>query len=309
MERPACDLCGANATETLYAGADWKQPVPDRIALVRCRRCGLMYLDPRPGSGEIAAYYPPDYEPFRPAIEDERSGLMRWMRRRKLIQRRMLIERYSGRKTGRVLDVGCATGLFLHEMELGGWQTAGVELAASATEYARVRFGLDVFQGQLDQAPFSPASFDVVTFWDVLEHTFSPSAELTRAARLLRPGGLIAINIPNWHSLDRRLFGAHWIGLDPPRHLYVFTRATLAALLDKAGLQVLDWLCFVPSYFSFAISLERQLRATSPRFAQWARPALNLPGARLVFEPWFAAANWLKRGGVIAVFARKGERA
>jgi len=277
METPHCDLCAADDAEVIYRSVDWQRHAPDGIALVRCRRCCLMYLNPRPSPDEIGAYYLPDYGPFRPAVEDERFGPMRWIRRHKLIRRRKLVERFSGRKSGRILDVGCATGLFLHEMALAGWQVAGVEPTASAADYARTRLGLDVFEGVLEQAPFPPRSFDAVTFWDVLEHTFSPAATLERAADLLRPAGLVTINIPNWHSLDRRLFGAHWIGLDPPRHLYVFTRATLTALLQKSGFRVLDWICFMPSYYSFIISLDRRLSATSPR---WARRAPPPPSAR-----------------------------
>ena len=305
MQTNRCDLCKADDAETLYTGDAWRQPVPDGLKLVRCRRCGLMYLNPRPAPDEIAAYYPTDYAPFRPAIEEERLGLMRWMRRRKLIQRRKLVERYSGRTSGRILDVGCATGLFLHEMATAGWQATGVELAAHAAEYASTRFGLNVFQGMLGQAPFEGETFDVVTFWDVLEHTFSPSQELAHAARLLAPRGLIAINVPNWDSIDRRLFGPHWIGFDPPRHLYVFNRETLTALLQKSGLRPLAWVCFMPTYFAFIASMDRWLIARAPHYAGLARRLLNLPGARLPFEPAFALFNRLKRSGVIAVFATK----
>jgi len=305
METTRCDLCSADDTEIMFAGDAWRQPVPEGLALVRCRRCGLMYLCPRPDPGEIALYYPTDYAPFRPAIEEERLGLMRWMRRRKLIQRRKMVERYSERTSGRILDVGCATGLFLHEMATAGWQTAGVELAAPAAEYASTRFGLNVFRGMLGQGPFEAETFDVVTFWDVLEHTFSPSQDLAHAARLLAPGGLIAINVPNWDSIDRRLFGPHWIGFDPPRHLYVFSRETLTTLLQESGLHPLAWACFMPSYFAFIASLDRWLTADAPHYAGPARRLLNLPGARLPLEPGFALFNRLKRGGTIAVFATK----
>lgn len=264
-----------------------------------------MYLSPRPGPAEIGLYYPPDYGNFRPAIEDERFSLMRWMRRRKLALRRKLVERYSGCAAGRLLDVGCATGLFLHEMAQAGWQVAGVEPADEAAAYARRRFGLDVLTGRLEDAPFVSCSFDVITYWDVLEHTFSPTAELAQAARLLKPGGLLAVNIPNWESPDRRLFGAHWIGLDPPRHLYVFTRRTLTALLARAGFDPVAWVCFMPSYFPFVLSLERRLLARAPAAARGLMRVLNFPGVRLLFEPWFSLANRLQRGGVIAVFARK----
>ena len=77
-------------------------------------------------------------------------------------------------------------------------------------------------------------------YWNILRH---PSAELTAAATLLRPGGLVAINVPNWNSLDRRLFGAGWVGFDPPRHLYVLDQRSLTRLLQQAGFEILDWGC------------------------------------------------------------------
>ena len=110
--------------------------------------------------------------------------------------------------------------------------------------------------------------------------------------------------MPNWHSIDRLLFGPHWIGFDPPRHLYVFTKSTLTALLEKAGLHPLAWISFMPSYFAFAVSLERWLTATVPWWAGPVRRLLNVPGARLPFEPLFTALNWLRLSGVISIFAR-----
>ncbi len=305
LESPPCDLCGARDAEALFTGADWPAEVPDAVAMVRCRRCGLIYLCPRPVPAAIGRFYPPDYAPFRTAVEDERRALMRWMRRRKLATRRALVERFSGRTMGRVLDVGCSTGLFLHEMALGGWRAEGVELTPSAVRYARERFGLAVFEGMLEDAPLVPGSFDAVTYWDVLEHVYSPAATLARTAALLAPGGIVAINVPNWDSADRRLFGRHWQGYDPPRHLYVFTRRTLGALLDRAGFDVLGWVCFMPSYFTFILSLERWLEAEHPSWAGRVMRVLNFPGVRLLAEPPFWLANRLGRGSVIAVFARK----
>jgi SAM-dependent methyltransferase len=305
METVACDLCGANDTTALYAWDDWGEPRLPGAFLVACQRCGLMYLNPRPDQNEIGAYYPPEYSPYRPAIEDEHFALMRWVRRRKLVVRRQLIERYSGAQTGRLLDVGCATGLFLHEMALAGWNALGVEPSPQAATYAHERTGLEVFQGWLGDAPFEPASFDVVTYWDVLEHTFSPSAELARCVRLLKPGGLLAINVPNWDSVERRVFGPYWNGFDPPRHLYTFTRPVLTALLTQAALRPLAWTCFMPSYFSFIISLDRWLKVRRPAWAAPVRRVLNFPSIRFLFEPWFWACNRLGQGGVIAVFAQK----
>lgn len=305
LQECACDLCGEREATVLYRGSDWPPEVPDAVALVRCAQCGLMYLSPRPSPRAIGAFYPPDYAPFRRAVEDEPWALLRRMRRRKLAQRRRLVESATGRTRGRVLDVGCSTGLFLNEMAQAGWQAEGVEPAPEAARYARERFGLAVFEGMLEEAPLEAGSFDLVSFWDVLEHVFSPSATLARTAALLAPGGVVAINVPNWDSFDRRLFGGDWQGFDPPRHLYVFDRVTLGALLERAGFAPIRWVCFMPSYFTFILSVERWLARRWPGAAAPVMRVLNLPGLRLLFEPPFWLANRLGRGSVITVLARK----
>ena len=263
-----------------------------------------MYLSPRPTRETIMTYYPESHSFYKCAIEDERFAVMRRMRRRKLVRRRRMVERFSDQKRGRVLDVGCATGLFLNEMSQAGWQAAGVEISGSAAEYARRRFGLDVFQGTLSESPYQPASFDVITFWDVLEHTFSPAEELATAARLLRPGGLLVLNVPNWNSVDRRLFGQHWVGLDAPRHLYVFTHETLEALLSQADFSLLDRQCFISGYFTFLASLQPWLAARMPCLSHVVVCVLNVPGMRLLFAPWFTLTHWLGQGANLSVFAR-----
>ncbi len=305
IERIVCDVCGSRDTRTLYTNADWQVPGLEPFALVQCTNCSLVYLNPRPTPRSIGTFYPQDYAPFRPAIEDEPLALMRWMRQRKVRHLRYAVERHAKRTQGRILDVGCATGIFLHEMAQAGWETVGVELTPRAAEYARQRFDLEVFTGQLEEAPLEESTFDAVTFWDVLEHTYSPRRTLKRSAALLKPGGILAINIPNWESYDRRLFGAQWIGYDPPRHLYVFPHITLETLLQESGFEILGWETPITPYYAFVISLERWLQMRSPVARKVLSRILRFPGARFIFEPCFAITNWRKRSSIISVFARK----
>lgn len=306
LEEPACDRCGGRDALVLLPPGTWGPPLPPQVAMCRCRACGLVYLSPRPRPESIGVFYPPDYQPYRRAVEDEPWALMRLMRRRKLADRRRLVERYrEGEPPGRVLDVGCSTGLFLREMALAGWQAEGVELSPEAADYARQRFGLKVQTGMLETADLAAGSFHLITFWDVLEHVYSPSATLARAAALLKPGGLLVVHVPNWDSLERPLFGRHWAGWDPPRHLYVFDRSSLGGLLHEAGFRVLDWVCFMPAYFTWLISLEHALEAHAPRLRGPLIRLLRLPGLRLPLEPAFWLLNRLGRGSVIAAVARR----
>ncbi len=305
VEDVLCDHCGSTYFEIAYELTDDLYNIPGVFNMRRCTECGLLYLSPRPTRKGIIKYYPANYSSYKSPIEDERFALMRWIRRRKLVKRRELIQKFSRKEKGEVLDVGSATGLFLNEMKRAGWQTNGVEPIESAASFSRNRFDLDIFSGTLEESQFLNEHFDVITFWDVLEHTFSPTHQLSMAYDLLCPSGLLAFSIPNWNSYEREWFDDKWQGLDPPRHLFVFPHKPLTKMLNQTGFEIIDWVCFMPSYYSFIISVERWLGTYNKRMASIAHRVLNFPGMRILFEPWFAWSNHINKGSVITVFARK----
>lgn len=310
MEIVNCALCGADDAQPYLILHDLGSGLPGQFNLVRCRQCGLLYLNPRPSPAEMAGYYPQDYRPYKRAIADERWAPMRWMRGRNIRRRRRAAERHAPRIPGRVLDVGCSTGIFLAEMQSAGWQGTGVEVNEPAATYARERFGLEVMNGTLEQANLPVGTFDVITFWDVLEHTHDPLAALRRAHGLLRPGGVVIATVPNHHSLDRKLFGPTWIGFDAPRHLTVLAPGTLRRMFKRAGLNVVTLRCDFGGFFSFAASLRHWANSALP----WAgvRRALtaltDLPGLRLPLEPLFAVVDKTGWGSELIVVARKETR-
>ncbi|MGQ9599811.1 MAG: class I SAM-dependent methyltransferase [Anaerolineae bacterium] len=239
MEFVTCNLCKVDASEPLFSGHDRLLGGTEIFQLVRCRQCGLIYLNPRPAPEEIGRYYPAEYEPFtRQVLTGTWYGRLTY---RVAIAKRCRIAS-RGQSPGRLLDVGCGDGDFLLAMQRRGWEAVGVDISPVAVALARQK-GLDVFQGQLAEAGLPEDSFDLVTMWDVLEHLHDPGAELARIARLLRPGGRLVATFPNAHSLDFRLFGPVWTGLDIPRHLYVFVRPALLVLFRNAGLEVISARC------------------------------------------------------------------
>ncbi|MFQ5580527.1 MAG: class I SAM-dependent methyltransferase, partial [Nitrospiria bacterium] len=302
-----CPLCQADQTTQPLALRDWGYGGPGCFSMVRCLHCGVRYLNPRPTPTQMATYYPSHYTPYKTAIEDEPWTLMRWMRRRKIVQKRRLVERFSKGDAGHILDLGCSTGIFLAEMKGAGWQAKGVELNAEAAAYAQRRFGLDVVVGRLLEVTLPIATFDVVTMWDVLEHTFEPLATLQQAHDLLKPGGIVACTVPNEHSFDRLLFGATWVGYDAPRHLTVFSPDTLRRALVKAGFQVLTLRCGFGGYFSFISSFTIWLNrnVSSRRVREALLRLVHLPGLRLPFAPFFGGLDWIGWGNELFVVGRK----
>jgi len=265
----ACPVCGATKRAEAYAGlTDRLCGTPGTWSLRRCDGCGLLILDPRYPAAHIAKAY--ENYPFNLSLPASSpaprglaravplaylahgfgyaDGLARWQRALALLAvpypegaeaagfSVMYLPRVAG---GEVLDVGCGGGAFLERMRELGWRTVGVEPDPRAVEVARVRRGLDVRTGTLEEQRFADGRFDAVTSSHVIEHVHDPLGFLAECARVTRPGGRVVVVTPNTGSLGRRRLGAGWIGLDPPRHLHLFSRDTLRRLAERAGLRVL----------------------------------------------------------------------
>lgn len=304
MEDTPCPMCGADDGEPLVEGGDLLHPGPERFRMVSCRRCGHLYQNPRPTPAEIGRHYPPGYAPFQRAIEDEPHPLRRLERRYGRWMRCSAVQRAAG-GAGRLLDVGCATGIFLDGMRRMGWQVSGIEPSEPAARYARERFGLEVFSGLLEEAPYPAASFDAITLWDVLEHVHDPRRTLADLARLLRPGGLLVLSLPNPDSLEARFLREHWLGWDLPRHLNLFRPPLLRSHLARANLPVERITSPIHGYVLLVMSLEQRILAHGGDPA-WAGRVLRSLPLRLLAWPYYRGpASWYNLSSTMLIFARK----
>ena len=307
MEETNCNLCGANDTELVYVEKDRLMKLPGSFRLVRCRRCGLLYLNPRPTPDEIGYYYPEHYGPYNVTPEEEPSWIDRldhdygnWKRARLI--------RPIYPHGGRILDIGCATGNFLHMMRrLGSWELYGLDISPAATKYARERCGVNTFTGELADAGYPDTHFDVVTMWDVMEHVYDPTSTMIEVRRILKPAGLFLVRVPNVATWDARLFGGYWGGYDAPRHLYVFSPETFRGLLQKAGFQVKRMRSLVLSYHPFALSmgfwLDEKLRDGTIKSALLTLNNSRLP--RVLTLPVFSVLRFFNTTFAMTVFATK----
>jgi SAM-dependent methyltransferase len=306
METVACNGCGGIKYNILFELSDYLLDRPAvRAQFVRCRQCGLVYQNPRPTPDEISQHYPPDYEVFQ---YKNKTSVQRFIATYGIQKRCRAITRLK--KEGHLLDVGCATGSFLANMRhLPGWHVQGVEISDYAANVARQNFGLEVYVGALEQAAFPSESFDVVTLWDVLEHLHDPSASLAEIWRILRPGGIVAIRVPNLDSWDARLFGRYWAGWDAPRHLYVFSLSTIRAMLErhKFFLQGID--SNIGAYPIFLLSLRFWLVAKRlpASLRRGILGVLSNPFARLVSAPLFYFYGLGKHGPDMVLIATRIE--
>ena len=138
-----------------------------------------------------------------------------------------------------LLDVGCGDGSFLKTMSDRGWTVTGIDFDAAAIRGIRERLGVEAHVATARSMAAEGRKFDVITASHVIEHVADPVGFLADCARLLKPGGRVIVKTPNAASLGHALFGPSWRGLEPPRHLYVFTRPSLIVCGEKAGLKPL----------------------------------------------------------------------
>jgi SAM-dependent methyltransferase len=138
----------------------------------------------------------------------------------------------------RLLDIGCATGSKLLAAKQVGYQVAGVEISPYAAEFAR-RQGFNVFTGELESAPFAEQSWDVILCHHVLEHLPRPSRLIRRCFELLRPGGILVVEVPDFGSLPARGLLMGWPHFKPMEHIHYFERPSLARLLAGQGFRIL----------------------------------------------------------------------
>jgi SAM-dependent methyltransferase len=197
-----------------------------------------MRTDPRPTLEAIDFYYPPDYQPYvttRVGAGDSRAAAERGPFRRWVARTlRPVNHELPPVSAGRLLEIGCGSGAYLHEMAQAGWQVQGIEPSADAGAAARV-LGYPVHVGPLETAPDPAEPYDLVVGWMVLEHLHEPIAALSKLARWSAPGAWLAASVPDASAWEFKLFGDAWYALHLPGHLFHYTPRTLGLVLARAG--------------------------------------------------------------------------
>lgn len=262
----ACPACGSEARSLLHAGLrdEAFRVAPGEWSLWRCGGCGSAYLDPRPTRDTIGRAYE-DYYTHAEAGEARRpqaglslkarlasgyrnarfgtelvpalaaGGLLGRLDRR-AVRELDLRYRFLPRRRGaaRVLDVGCGNGAWLARAAELGWEAHGVDFDPDAVAQAR-RGGFEVVEGGVESLAGREGWYEAVTLSHVIEHLHDPAAALASIRTLLVPGGRLYVETPNIDALAHRIWGPHWRGLEPPRHLVIFGRAGLKRMLARLG--------------------------------------------------------------------------
>jgi SAM-dependent methyltransferase len=217
------------------------ETVPGQIfSIVRCSRCNLLYVNPRPDAVSLPAFYETEgYDPFASSGAKASVSTLLYRFVRRFTMRRKASRVVSGLPSGgKTLDVGCATGEMVLQLKHKGFNAVGVEPNPKAAEFARNKLGLTVWTGNLTDVPTQAGPFELITLWHVLEHVPDLKETLDRLREMLTDSGRLAIAVPNPLSSDAKAYGAAWVAWDAPRHLYDFEPAVLMDVLSQSGFRV-----------------------------------------------------------------------
>jgi SAM-dependent methyltransferase len=264
----SCFLCGGDGYYIHLEQADRLFGASGSWNFKKCRdrKCGLIWLDPMPLKEDIGKAYA-NYYTHSALGRGIRDG---WAKRAfKVMKRGYQMCKYGYGKSfeslglrcagrllylfpirrreveeevrmlhavpqGRLLDVGCGSGEWLESMRERGWRVVGVDFDQTAVNFAR-QAELEVRCGSLEEQHFAEGSFDAVTLNHVIEHVPDPLRTVAECARILKPAGKLVMFTPNGSSLGHWIFKRDWRGLEPPRHLQIFTIQSLVRILQRAG--------------------------------------------------------------------------
>ncbi len=273
-----CPLCDGEGDLVYLKQQDRMFGAPGKWNLKQCtnKQCLLIWLDPMPVEEDIGKAYARYYTHASPDQAGRVGGLKRIFQVMKYgylaaeynydVGSGLFVVRCIGQllrmfplrraeadggvrflnavSRGSLLDVGCGSGDWLLSMRELGWEVAGIDLDENAVIVGKQR-GLNVNCGALEQQDFPRDSFDAITLNHVIEHVIDPVATLRECARILKPGGKLVMFTPNGSSLGHRIFKECWRGLEPPRHLHIFSFQSMRQALGLAGFErisVLPWI-------------------------------------------------------------------
>jgi SAM-dependent methyltransferase len=305
MDSVLCNVCGSDEVIPLAVGEDFEyRTSPDSFLAVKCRGCGLVYLNPRPAMAELDRIYPPDYHAFD--FSADRYGFVYKVRQR-LEAKRILKACQGLPDNARILDVGCGDGFHLDLLQKFGkssWRLEGIDMSDRAVEMGKLR-GLEIHQGTVQSMAIPEGTYDLAFMIATIEHVDQPLEVLRAVGKMLKPGGTVVMVTDNTDTLDFKWFqGRHWGGYHFPRHWNLFSPLTIRRLAQEAQLEVVELKTIVsPVNWVYSIRI---------RLQDWGAPkwlvnqfSLNTPITLGIFTIFDMVNQFFGHGALLRVVLRR----
>jgi len=291
-----CNVCGSDNATPLRMAIDRLHGFEGQFQYVQCKSCGLVYMNPQIAPECISQFYPDDYAPHQASSASTSKNV------HKPDLPKMILDTLNSQSS--VLDIGCGNGEFLNRVrQFCHCQVSGVDTSENAVLCAKKQYGLDVFRGEIMAAPFEEKFFDLITAWSCIEHMNNPARALKKMLALCKPGGYLFFKTPNYDRFAPKLFKDNWYHLDCPRHLYIFSPSTIAALLEKSGFEAVN-VCYEQSSKGWLGSLQYVFYGDN--YHPETKNKLRRSALTKAFvSPLSRLSAWLKKADTMMVTARR----
>ncbi|MFC1578164.1 class I SAM-dependent methyltransferase [Thermodesulfobacteriota bacterium] len=237
LENIRCPLCDSDNHRNVNKSEDYLL-TREEFVVVQCLDCGLFFTNPRVKEENISQYYFSDYSPYKDVKEPQYFlGVKKWIARRFGNIHLEILDtlQFSGART--VLEIGPGSGSLLIFLKQHGFKVVGVEIDRDCVNRIR-KENITCYHGRLENVYEQLKNFDAVIMCHILEHIYHPQETLKTISNILSENGVVYISIPNIGSVEARLFGRHWRGLELPRHVIHYDRKTISALLSQNGFKI-----------------------------------------------------------------------
>jgi len=205
-----CMLCGNDNYKLVYNAQDEEHGIAGTFTYVRCKKCGLVYMNPQITNEELAQYYPTNYLPHKivknsPENKGEKSDSKLVTAIKKFFFQHTNISKIPSfiidnlNAESKVLDIGCGNGTFMNDIRnKTQCHIDGIDFSETAVKSAKESYALNIIKGTVENVPFSPQSFDLITAWWFLVHVNNPNEVLQSVAKFLKDDGDCIVGGPKF---------------------------------------------------------------------------------------------------------------
>lgn len=303
LESSPCPVGCALNDKKILEGHDRQHGLPGDYTVVRCLECGLERTDPRPAPESMGFYYPDDYGPYN-TVPVDKSSPVSWWKGIIITLLQINHRRLPIKGPGRMLEIGCSTGLYMEEARDTGWEVDGIEFSEHAAKIAQAK-GFDVQIGSVESSIAPTKPYDAVVGWMVLEHLHRPVDVLVRLREWVAEDGYLVISVPDSRSISRWLFKDKSFDLQLPNHLYHYDDKSIKKMLEVSGWRV-DKIWWQRNCNTLLWSLYYWLEESGyirlAKIANWLRVA---PVCKYIRLPLSILLGFTRQSGRIEVWARR----
>lgn len=318
-----CEFCGKQDFKFLFYGTDKLHNIPGNFKVVKCKNCGLIFINPQPSFKELEKYYP--YEKYYSLKkirlrEDDKNVRLKlflfklfYTKNKNYLLRaifsplKVFVRQTKIFSEAKFLDIGCGAGQFLYEMkQLGIKNVYGVEPGDFNEKQAK-KEGLKIKKSDLINANYPEKFFDIITINQVLEHVNNPLETIREIFRILKKGGIFIIGVPNTNSWNYKLFKKNWANLDVPRHLFNYSDILLKSYLQKNGFKILK-IKYTESMINLNSILYSLRNIVNPKISRKLEKIIQ----KILGKLWFFSSliadnilNLFKKGDLIEIYCTK----